>query len=199
MFEIEDAKELIALARKSIEYYLATGTYIQDEPKEKKFKEERGAFVSLHTYPEHQLRGCIGFIEPVKSIWETVIECSVSAAFRDPRFSKLTAGEWEKNNLIVEISVLSIPDLIYVTDPKEYLEKIVVGRDGLIVERDINKGLLLPQVPVEFGWDAEEFLKQCCVKAGLNEDSWQDESTVVYKFSAQVWKESSPKGEVVVG
>ncbi|MFH1587204.1 MAG: TIGR00296 family protein [Candidatus Diapherotrites archaeon] len=197
MFTVEDAGKLIALARKSIEYYLASGRYLMDEPKERKFKEERGAFVSLHTYPGHQLRGCIGFIEPIKSVWETVIECSVSAAFRDPRFPKLTASEWGRNDIVVEISVLSIPDLIYVTDPEEYLGKIQIGRDGLIIERGINKGILLPQVPVEFGWGVEEFLNQCCLKAGLRKDEWEEDGTVVYKFSAHVWKESAPKGEVI--
>jgi uncharacterized protein (TIGR00296 family) len=83
-----------------------------------------------------------------------------------------------------------------VGNPKEYLQQVKIGRDGLIVEGERNKGLLLPQVPVEWQWNTEEFLCQCCMKAGLSPDSWLSKSVKVYRFSAIIFEEQIPNGEI---
>ncbi|MEM4214077.1 MAG: TIGR00296 family protein, partial [Candidatus Methanomethylicaceae archaeon] len=93
--------------------------------------------------------------------------------------------------------VLTPPVLLEVNDPKEYPKRIKVGRDGLVVEMGYYKGLLLPQVPVEYGWDEETFLSECCMKAGLPPDSWLSRDVKIYTFSAEVFTEVSPGGEIV--
>ncbi|MDR3237545.1 MAG: AmmeMemoRadiSam system protein A [Spirochaetia bacterium] len=143
------------------------------------YAEKCGAFVTLHQRGE--LRGCIGYIEGVKTIPETVMEMALSAAFKDPRFPPLKKEEYDSIDL--EISILS--PIEEVTD----LSGIVVGRDGLIVSRGYNRGLLLPQVASEYGWDRETFLRHTCRKAGLPPDAWKDPSTRIEKFSAQVFGE----------
>jgi len=83
-----------------------------------------------------------------------------------------------------------------VEKPSQYPSKIKVGEDGLIVEKNVFKGLLLPQVPVEWKWDNEQFLCQCCIKAGLPPDCWLLEDTKIYKFQAIIFEEEKPRGEV---
>jgi len=94
------------------------------------------------------------------------------------------------------VSVLTPPQIIEVKKTDEYPNKIKVGEDGLVVERGMFKGLLLPQVPVEWKWDAEEFLCQCCIKAGLSPDYWLLNGTKIYKFQAIIFEEEEPKGAV---
>jgi len=144
------------------------------------YKEKCGAFVTIHI--KGDLRGCIGYIEGVKPIPETVKDMAAASAFSDPRFSSLTPAEYEK--IDIEISVLSPVEKV--NDIKE----IVVGRDGLIITRGFSRGLLLPQVPVEQGWDLNIFLSHTCYKAGLPGDSWQKPGVVIEKFSAQVFSEN---------
>jgi len=103
----------------------------------------------------------------------------------------------ELDHVVFEVSVLTPPEPIKVENPSEYPSKIKIGRDGLIVERGFFKGLLLPQVPVEWRWDEEEFLCQCCMKAGLPPDCWLVKETKIYRFQAIIFEELSPKGEIV--
>jgi uncharacterized protein (TIGR00296 family) len=112
----------------------------------------------------------------------------------DPRFPPLK--EEELDDIVIEVTVLSTPKLIKIKNPKDYFKDIVIGRHGLIVEQGFYKGLLLPQVPVEQGWDIEEFLNHTCIKAGLIPDAWFDKQTKVYKFDGQVFTEIKPRGEI---
>jgi AmmeMemoRadiSam system protein A len=137
-------------------------------------KLKRGAFVTLKKHGH--LRGCIGYIKAYKPLWETVQEMAVAAAFHDPRFPSLKKSELR--DLTFEISVLS--PFTRIKDIKE----IEVGKHGLYMVNGIRSGLLLPQVAIEYGWDRETFLKETCYKAGLPLDSWMDESTEIYIFSA---------------
>jgi uncharacterized protein len=137
-------------------------------------KEKRGAFVTLKKHGH--LRGCIGYIKPVKPLSETVQEMAVAAAFNDPRFPSLKPNEVK--DLTFEISVLSPLKRI------KNINEIEVGKHGLYIVRGYRSGLLLPQVAVEYKWDRETFLKETCYKAGLPLDAWMDESTEVYIFSA---------------
>jgi len=137
-------------------------------------KEKRGAFVTLKK--RGNLRGCIGCINAVKPLWETVQEMALAAAFNDPRFPSLKPEELKE--LTFEISVLS--PLQRVQDIRE----IQVGKHGLYIVYGHNSGLLLPQVASEYGWDRETFLKETCRKAGLQTHAWQDKETEIYIFSA---------------
>ncbi|MFC2162418.1 TIGR00296 family protein [Candidatus Altiarchaeota archaeon] len=158
------------------------------------FAEARGVFVTLTRHPSHELRGCIGFPEPVFPLGTAVERAALSAALDDPRFPNVTAGEMP--GLLVEVSVLTKPVIVAAADPREYPSKVVVGRDGLIAEKDLARGLLLPQVPIEWGWDAEEFLSHTCTKAGLPPTAWLDRGFKLYSFTAQVFSEKTPAGQV---
>ena len=137
-------------------------------------KEKRGAFVTLKK--KGQLRGCIGYIMPVKALGETVQEMAIAAAFHDPRFPSLKPEE--VRDLTFEISVLS--PLKRIKD----INEIEVGKHGLYIVRGYKSGLLLPQVAVEYEWDKETFLKETCYKAGLPMQTWMDKETEIYIFSA---------------
>jgi uncharacterized protein (TIGR00296 family) len=193
----DEGKFLIHLARNTVTKYLETGK-VPKPPKEtpKKLFEHCGVFVtiSIPVKGKKELRGCIGYPYPTSPLVEAVIDSAINAATQDPRFEPLTFDELGK--VVFEVSVLTPPELVDVKNPKEYLSKIKVGEDGLIVERGPYKGLLLPQVPVEWGWCEEEFLCQCCRKAGLPPDSWLTKDAKIYKFKAIVFDEETPNGEV---
>lgn len=193
----EEGKFLINLARKTVKEYLENGKTLKP-PKEtpKKLFEQCGVFVTINTFRhgEKELRGCIGYPYPTVPLVEAVIDSAINASTQDPRFEPMSLRELE--TVVFEVSVLTPPESVEAKNPKEYLNKIKVGEDGLIVERGYYKGLLLPQVPVEWGWCEEEFLCQCCMKAGLPPDSWLTKDAKVYKFRAIIFEEEAPNGEV---
>ena len=192
MLNLDEGKKAVSFAREVIEEYVKNKTVPEIELPGV-FNEKHGAFVTIHTYPEYELRGCIGVPLPVKSLKEAIVEGATSAT-RDPRFPPLSPDELD--NIVVEVTVLTEPELIRVDKPRDYLSEIEIGRDGLIVEQGFFKGLLLPQVPVEQGWDKEEFLSHTCMKAGLMPDAWFDKNTKIYRFSGQVFTEIKPRGEI---
>lgn len=199
MFDLsdEEGKFLITIARSTVKRYLETGK-APKPPKEtpKKLFEYCGVFVTINSvgHGEKELRGCIGYPYPTSPLVEAVIDSAVNAATEDPRFEALSLSELEK--VVFEVSVLTPPEPVVVKNPKEYMSQIKVGEDGLIVERGPYKGLLLPQVPVEWGWCEEEFLCQCCMKAGLPPDTWLTKDAKIYKFRAIIFDEETPNGEV---
>lgn len=158
------------------------------------FREKRGIFVTLHSYPSHLLRGCIGFPEPVFSLASALLQAG-QAACHDPRFDDLQADELD--SVIVEVSVLTPPQEIKVEDRKTLPSMVNVGEDGLIVEMGRFRGLLLPQVPIEWEWGAQEFLEQTCLKACLTPDCWLDKRSKVFKFQGEIYSEEAPNGRVV--
>lgn len=157
------------------------------------FEEKSGAFVTLNTYPEGELRGCIGYPQPFFPLIKSIVKAAEGAT-EDPRFPPLDRKELDA--IVIEVSILTPPEEIRVMKPKDYLSEIVVGRDGLVVAQGPFRGLLLPQVPIDWNWDVEEFLAETCNKAGLLPDSWTDPSTRVYKFQAEIFGEMSPRGPV---
>ncbi len=169
---------LLNLARKAIKHYLEKGATLQVETKDKILQEKRGAFVTLKV--NDQLRGCIGYPLPYKTLVETIIEAAIAAATQDFRFQPLTLEELEQTK--IEISVLSL------SHPVKNINEIIVGKHGLIISKGFNKGLLLPQVPVEWNWDLETYLKHGCLKAGLKEDEWKKGARIEI-FTAQVFSE----------
>lgn len=194
MIAVEQGAELIRLARDSIESFLNKKSYKIHDKTKKEFSEELGVFVTLEK--NKKLRGCIGFPEPYYPLYKGVYEAARSAAFSDPRFPPVSKEEWPM--ITVEVSVLTRSRLIEVRNPEDYLKMIEIGKDGLIVRAAHNSGLLLPQVAVEWKWNAREFLQQTCNKAGLHPDSWTDfDICRIYKFQSQVFSEESPNGRVL--
>ena len=199
MYRIKDewGEFLVKLARKAIEEYLINGRVI--EPPENtppELWEKMGVFVTLNRYnvpKEMALRGCIGFPLPIYPLVVGTIKAAIHAAVEDPRFPPVRPEELDE--LTVEVSVLTPPEPVE-GPPEERPRKIKVGRDGLIIEKGIYSGLLLPQVPIEWGWDEEEFLAQTCWKAGLPPDCWLDPDTKVYRFTAEIFEEEWPRGPV---
>lgn len=172
----DERRRLLNLAHRSIEDALADRDTDTTPPSEH-LAEPRGAFTTLHL--EGQLRGCIGYVLPVGSLYQTVAETARAAAFDDPRFEPVSAEE--APFLTIEISVLSVPRSIR---PDE----VVIGKHGLIVNQGARRGLLLPQVPVEWDWDRETFLSQTCLKAGLSPDAWRH-GAELQGFTAEVFGE----------
>ena len=194
---LEEGKFLVELARKAVEEHLKSRKRIVvPQNISKKLQEPLGVFVTINTIKdgEKELRGCIGYPYPTTPLIQAVIESAISSATQDPRFYPLSLSELD--NVVFEVSVLTSPQLIEVKKTSEYSTKINVGKDGLIVEKGMFKGLLLPQVPVEWEWDEEEFLCQCCIKAGLPPDNWLLEGTKIFKFQAIIFEEEKPRGEV---
>ena len=193
----EEGKFLIRLARNTVKTYLEKGETIKP-PKEtpRKLFEKCGVFVTINSVAngEKGLRGCIGYPYPTSPLVEAVIDSAINASTQDPRFEPMDLSELGK--VVFEVSVLTPPEPVEVKNPKEYVSKIKVGEDGLIVEKGYCKGLLLPQVPVEWGWCEEEFLCQCSLKAGLPPDSWLTKDAKIYKFKAIIFEEQKPEGEV---
>ncbi|MCK4380847.1 MAG: TIGR00296 family protein [Candidatus Lokiarchaeota archaeon] len=199
-FSLEEGTILIRFARDNIEFFLKNNRKIPipDQIKEK-FADKYGAFITLNecNVNGNPLRGCIGYIEPTYSLYDVIHRVSISSAFEDPRFPSVTLEEID--NIVIELSILTPPKLLEVSDPKEYIDKIVIGRDGLIAERGMRRGLLLPQVPIDHdrNWDVETFLSHTCSKAWLDSNAWREENTKIYSFQAILFEEERPRGEVV--
>ena len=191
-----DGVFLVKTARKAVTEFLSNGNRMKLESDlEEKFSFNSGVFVTLNN-PDG-LRGCIGFPMPEKKLSHAIIEGAIAAATEDPRFPSVKTNEL--NDIVFEVTVLTPPVEIDVSDPTEYLEKIKVGRDGLIIRHSFSSGLLLPQVPVEYGWNVEEFLQHTCEKAGLSRDTWKNESVKIEKFEGIIFKEETPNGAIVRG
>ena len=174
---------LLGLARSTIHARLKTLPLPNDPPGPGPLMEPRGAFVTLND--GGVLRGCIGHVVGTEPLWLSVRSNSINAAFQDPRFPPVEKTELPR--LTIEISALT--PLREVSTPEE----IVIGRDGLIVERAPYRGLLLPQVAERYAWTPEEFLDQTCRKAGMKPGCWRDPAATVSAFSAEVFSEEDIK------
>jgi hypothetical protein len=196
---LKEGRILVGLARSAVVTYLKAETEIpvpDDLPQQ--LRQKSGVFVTLNSVTDGKsLRGCIGFPLPEMQLAQATIRSAIEAATGDPRFPPVTLEEFEES-IATEVSVLTPPSLMTVNATKEYVKQIRVGRDGLMIERGWRRGLLLPQVPVECGWDEEEFICHCCIKAGLPPDSWLIDDTKVYRFEAIIFEEESPGGTVKI-
>ena len=194
MLNLEQGARLVKLARKAIESKFSIIKLKIDKETKEEFSEDLGCFVTLHK--KGNLRGCIGFPEPVMSLCEGIVNAAQNAAFNDPRFQPVEKSELDE--IDIEISVLTKPKRIDVRNPEDYIKYIKVGKDGLIIRSTYTSGLLLPQVATEYNWNAITFLRQTCVKANLKPDDWQDFDNVrVYRFQSHVFGESSPNGDII--
>lgn len=174
----EEKRTLLNLARETIKYYLREGKREYLENTNPKFTESRGVFVTLHRSGE--LRGCIGYVMPIKSLFEAIADNAIASATEDHRFPPVTLDELSE--IDIEISVLTVPR--EVSD----IDAVKVGRDGIIISKGFNQGLLLPQVPVEQQWDLEQYISYGCMKAGLPMDEWR-KGVQIKTFQAIVFGE----------
>ena len=175
-FSPEERVLLLRTAHDSILSALESREFSLDAPTPH-LAEPRGVFTSL--YLQGTLRGCVGYVLPLGSVYKAVVETARSAAFEDTRFHPVTLEE--ARHLQIELSILSVPQPI---SP----EGIEVGHHGLLITAGFRRGLLLPQVPVEHGWDRITFLDQTCRKADLPINAWQTGATIE-AFTAEVFGE----------
>ena len=171
---------LLKIARDTINEYIKNGKKTSMPEVSENLSQIQGAFVTLTK--NGQLRGCIGNIVGINPLAKTIQEMAISASTEDPRFPAVTPDEID--NLKIEISVLSKLEKIKPED-------VEVGKHGLLIKKGIYQGVLLPQVPTEYGWTREEFLKHTCLKAGLDENAWIDEETELLAFTAEVFGEEN--------
>ncbi len=207
IYSLEDGRFAVKLARDAVKNFIETGeTLSPPENFPPKFQEKSGVFVTLKTIArkgdktEKNLRGCIGYPIPHLPLIEAIIDSAINSATRDsrfyPPFGPGPVVPEELTKIVFEVSILTPPELLKVDNPTEYLKKIKIGRDGLIVEREFIRGLLLPQVPVEWKWNVKEFLEHTCNKAGLPADCWKKPDVKMYNFQAIIFEEVEPQGEI---
>ena len=173
-----DRRAMLELARRAIADAVSLQEPLRLIPQNGVFSEKRGVFVTIHA--RGRLRGCIGVVEAIEPLGESVARCATSAALHDPRFSPVCAEELPDLNL--EISVLSMPEQIRP-------ENIEIGKHGLFVAQGVKRGLLLPQVAVEHKLCREKFLEETCRKAGLKAEAWQEPETQIFGFTCEVFSE----------
>ncbi len=186
-FTGEEKARLLRIARESVDAVVEGSKYTPVRPSEPRLLQNAGAFVTLHSHGE--LRGCIGLIEARFPIYVTVAQMAAKAATADPRFESVSRPE--VGDLDIEISVLS--PLVKIEDP----EDLIVGKHGVVIEKGFYRGLLLPQVATENGWDRGEFLKYVSMKAGLSKEAYLDHDSRIFVFTAEVFAEgkSAPEEE----
>jgi len=190
----DDGHILVKTARMIVTEYLKNDTKAELEKEfTDNFSFKSGVFVTLNT--TLGLRGCIGYPLPDKSLFSALEDAAISAATKDPRFPAVNYKELD--SITFEVTILTPPKRVVVSKPEEYLSKIKVGRDGLIVKHGFYSGLLLPQVPIEYGWNEKEFLEYTCEKAGLPKNYWKNSETEIQKFEGIVFKEENPNGTVI--
>lgn len=171
--------KLLAIARECIISYIKGTQAPKFDVSEENLMVNQGCFVTIRS--EGKLRGCLGQFTSDKPLHHLVREMAIAAATRDPRFYPLQSEDLE--NIDLEISVLSPLKKI------DSIEEIEVGKHGLYIEKNFYRGVLLPQVAIEYGWDRNTFLEQTCLKAGLEKNDWKEE-TDIYIFSAEVFGET---------
>jgi len=195
----EDGVFLVKLARRAVEEKLLHNRVLKPPVETPKHLYRPGmTFTTIETVVsrnKYELRGCIGFLQPVYSLVESTIISAIEAALNDPRFPPMEPSELD--NVVFEVSILSVPEEIVVDDRWKLPSMIVIGRDGLIAERGFYKGTLLPIVPLDYCWDAETFLSETCIKAGLKPDCWLDNKTRIYRYMGRVFREIEPHGVII--
>jgi len=175
----QEQKSLLRIARSTLESHIRSGKRPEVTPLTAKLGEQRGAFVTLHERGD--LRGCIGYVEAVKPLYQAVSDMAVAASTEDPRFPPVRVEELDK--IDIEITVLSL------LRPLPSPDSVVVGKHGLVIRKGYRSGLLLPQVPVEQNWNREQFLANTCLKAGLPPSAYKEKDAQLYCFTGQVFGE----------
>jgi uncharacterized protein (TIGR00296 family) len=194
----EEGERIVRFARAAVDGDLngktMNGQLKRASEEMSEIKQPLGVFVTISSYPERELKGCIGYPEPFYPLNEALTLAAIAAATEDPRFIPLDMEDLK--DVIFEVTILTPPQRIEYRDPEDILKQICIGRDGLIAEKGAYKGLLLPQVPAEWGWDAEEFLSQTCIKAGLPKIESKKGEAIFYRFTGEIFAEEEPEGKV---
>ncbi|MGA1872851.1 MAG: TIGR00296 family protein [Thermoplasmatota archaeon] len=193
MFSESDGELAVKLARAVILKKLGNKD-IEVPAVPQQFRKDSGVFVTLNTHPGKNLRGCIGYPEPIMSLGKAIMDVAVAAALRDPRFPPVRLEEME--NIVIDVTLLTPPEDIAFVDEEDLVRQIRIGRDGLIAKKGFYSGLLLPQVPIEYDWSVEEFLSHTCMKAGLHPEEWRRGDVKFQKFQGKVFGEEAPNGPV---
>jgi len=180
-----DQQALLELASKAIREAVLHRKLPDAISREGVFSERRGVFVTIHV--RGRLQGCIGVTEPNESLGEAVVRCAVGAALEDPRFAPMKEPQLEE--MSIEISLLSPLEPIL-------LEAIEIGRHGLLVVNQAQRGLLLPKVATEHGLTREQFLEETCRKAGLPRGAWKDAGTRIFGFTCEVFSDNPASGRI---
>ena len=186
----EDKRTALKIARYTLESIVFDG--VQPSPQEvaaifnlsDALTQETGVFVTIKSGrgidTPKEIRGCIGYIVGVMPVYEAIIDTTFYASRRDDRYKPVCAQEMNKICIVISVMSPLMP-----CNPDE----IVIGRDGLVLEYEENRGVYLPQIPIENGWDKPKFLEELCIKAGVSTDKWKDEKAVLQRFTAQVFNE----------
>ncbi len=191
MLDKKRGEVLLKLAKNSIKLAFDDKGFDLIKTNDKELNAKVGVFVTLYTKLHgkgKELRGCIGFTQSKIPLWRSVAEAARLSAFEDPRFPALRRDELD--HIAIEISVLTKPQQVKnkkVKHPLDIVKQIEVGKDGLMIEYSGFTGLLLPQVAVEYGWDAQRFLEETCVKAGLSPRDWKNDGARIYKFQCVIF------------
>ncbi|VVB76698.1 Uncharacterised protein [uncultured archaeon] len=194
-YSLHEGELLVKAARNAIEIFVGSAEF-RREAVEKGIEEldqKHGVFVTIYHYPTRTLRGCIGFTEATEPVKRMIVDAAIAAATEDPRFVPVSHLEFD--HITIEVSVLSKAERM-AGSPDEIKDQIKIGRDGLVIDYGYHRGLLLPAVPVEEGWGAEEFLDNLCTKAGLKQHVWKQRGVALSRFSTQVFAEAEPRGRV---
>ncbi len=173
MLSEQEGRELLRLARHALEIHFGAAT-LAPSILVRTPNGVGGVFATMKC--DGELRGCIGYVLPNIDLQKTTERAVVAAATSDPRFAAVEAEELSR----MRISISVLADAV----PVDEVEEIEIGRDGIVIERDGARGLLLPQVASERGWDRERFLAETCTKAGLGPESWKDAETAIWRFAA---------------
>ena len=198
IYSDDDGKFLVGVARQTVDQYVTEEIKLNPpESTPDHLLEKSGVFVTLNSLKGDSvsLRGCIGRPYPTHPLIEATIVSAIDSAVHDPRFRRVEENELD--SILVEMSVLTPPVNLEYSDPSELLSLVEVGRDGLIAVQGMRRGLLLPQVPVDWGWDTKQFLEHTCNKAGLVPSAWMDKKTEFLAFQAEIFGEEKPRGNVI--
>ena len=187
---MKEGSFLVLVARDAIEHHLLDRDLKVDFPSW--CEEKRGVFVTLETYPKRELRGCIGYVEPLKPLREGVVECAIEACY-DPRFPPLTSRELD--HITVEVSILTPLERVEGENQLAKLKKIEEFKHGVLLSLRGRRAVFLPQV-----WEVlprkEDFFTHLALKAGLAPEDWKDEECEIYRFEVQAWRETEPRGKI---
>lgn len=198
IYSDDDGKFLVGVARQTVDLYVTEEIKLNPpESTPDHLLEKSGVFVTLNSLKGDSvsLRGCIGRPYPTHPLIEATIVSAIDSAVHDPRFRRVEENELD--SILVEMSVLTPPVNLEYSDPSELPSLVEVGRDGLIAVQGMRRGLLLPQVPVDWGWDTKQFLEHTCNKAGLVPSAWMDKKTEFLAFQAEIFGEEKPRGNVI--
>ena len=195
-YSLGEGKELVQQARHVVETITTSPRFSKKMAQEQlyRFTQRHGLFVTIEFYPTGVPRGSMGFITPIAPVGQLLVEAAIAAATEDQRYVSVTHHELD--SLIFEVSILTEPKQIKAKTSSGISKQIKIGRDGLMVQYGYRSGLILPNVAVEKGWNAETSLNNLCVNAGLAEHTWRVHGVSIFKFSTQVFREKEPRGEI---